>query len=168
MTDNIQKENFSIAYLRAVCAKAKANFQWLEDDNDGLDCTIRKDINNHSVTLEVQLKSTTVKGVSSGFSDVGMNSFTYPLKKKNYDDLIRESVNLRLLMLLVLPENSNDWLSQDSYSLVLRKCMYYKVFSDEPKNNNSKTINIEINKQDICSEENLEKLLSDYEKELYS
>lgn len=166
MTDNLQKEELSIAYINAICAKAKIKFDMVRRDEDGVDATIRKDVNAVSAIFGIQLKSTTVKGVSKGFTNADSENFTYPLKIKNYNDLIGKSTYPRLLMLLVLPENEDEWFLQDTENLIMRKCMYYKNLFNESSSNNSETVNIEISKQDICSPQNLEKLFSDYVEEL--
>ena len=157
MTTNIQKEEISIAYASAVCAKSKASFDVSRRDEDGIDALIRKDGSIPSI-IGVQLKSTTIKGVSGDFGKDNIETFTYPLKVKNYSDLIKPSTYPRILCLLILPEDHDEWLSQSAENLIIRKCMYYKELSGEPTSNNTETVSIEINKRDIFDAENLAQL----------
>jgi hypothetical protein len=164
--ENIQKEEFSIAYLRAVCAKAKVAFTLNPRDDDGVDVFLKKTITidgvDYDSTIEAQLKSTTLKSVTENDT-----TYIYKFRAKNYNDMLRKSCGLRLLMLLVLPTDDSEWFSQDMDRLILKKCMYYKSFENEQTTNNTDSISISIDKSNICTPENIEKMMIEYVEDLY-
>jgi hypothetical protein len=50
----------------------------------------------------------------------------------------------RFLMLLVLPENNEEWLSQNAESLIMRKCMYYKSLEGAVASDNFSAVSVKI------------------------
>ncbi|CAK0768454.1 hypothetical protein CCP3SC1AL1_4480002 [Gammaproteobacteria bacterium] len=73
------------------------------------------------IDIKVQLKATTIKPIDHG------KSWSYALKGiHRYDDLRKPTVSTpRILVVLFLPSNSEDWLTLDDKGLVLRKCAYW-------------------------------------------
>jgi hypothetical protein len=163
LTDNIQKEDFSIAYISAVCAQGKMALDISRHDEDGVDAIIRKAVMINGKPIKsiigVQLKSTTIKGVK----EVG-DDYLYKFKAKNYNDLVSDQSYPQFLMLLVLPEERDDWFFQSDEQMRLKKCMYYKDFFNLKETNNTSTVSILISKKNICTADNIEKLMIEYEK----
>jgi len=77
--------------------------------------------------LELQLKST-----SRDIQDD--NSIRYPLKLKNYDDLRMDNFAIpRILVVVLIPETPEDWLTQSETELCIRNCGYWSSLRGRPK-----------------------------------
>ena len=61
----------------------------------------------------------------------------YDLESKNYNDLVEESSMLpNILILLVLPTDSNDWLEVTADQLVMKRCAWWcSLEGQEPTTN---------------------------------
>ena len=135
--NDIQSE-LSHAYLHAVASKIGASCRKGDrhEDNRGIDAVILYSPNNpdaEDVRLDVQLKSKkqAPKVVKNGF-------ISYSLQGINrYNDLrlIRDSVP-RILVVLFLPENEEEWLEVNEDALMLRKCAYWVSLRGAPASNN--------------------------------
>ena len=117
-----QKEQFSIAYIRAVVSVAGYAVYRPEVDDDSVDLgvslrggkgTIR------SPRLEIQLKCTA--------DEIWQNDpMSFSLKKKNYDDLRGDDVLVpRILVVVCVPPDSRQWIEQDEERLLMRRCAYF-------------------------------------------
>ncbi|MDB4948685.1 MAG: hypothetical protein JWM27_1334 [Gemmatimonadetes bacterium] len=83
-----------------------------------------------SPKIALQLKATAV-------ADEPNPSLTYSLKIKNYDELRSEKFMVpRLLVVLVMPTNSSDWISSDDSSLITRRCAYWCNLRGLPESTN--------------------------------
>jgi hypothetical protein len=129
MDPNQQLEQLSRAYVRAVAAVAGLAVYEPEVDHDSIDLglaarggpgTIR------SPRLEIQLKATR----QDLLRDDGIH---YPLKLKNYEDLRGSDLLVpRILVLVLVPPEPGDWLSQSEDELVLRRCGYWLSLHEQP------------------------------------
>jgi hypothetical protein len=99
MTENLQKEQLSIAYLRTVAGLAGFSLATSDLDDDSVELQLQAsgDFDPRSPRLDVQLKATSDPAV------VRADAIAWRLKRKNYDDLRRVTVVPRLLIVLVLP-----------------------------------------------------------------
>lgn len=151
-TDNIQKEEFSIAYVHAVAALAKCNVGHWHIDGDSVDISLRASVPDGKQTihpqLDIQLKCTD----EDIFYDDGIH---FPLKIKNYDDLRARVVNQRLLVVVCVPEGDTNWAEQDSDKLSLKKCGYWLPPSSFPDSDNKTSVTVKIPYDNIFSAENL-------------
>lgn len=122
MTENDQKEQLSIAYLRAVAAAANLKTSKEEIDDDSIDITLGRTGGGgmlRSPKCDVQLKATSQDVVSG-------DHIHFPLPRKNYDDLRSTNVcTPRILVVLLLPTDSSEWLAQDHEALCMRRCAYW-------------------------------------------
>jgi hypothetical protein len=126
MPENNIKENLSKTYVRAICSKA--GYGIASDENDlGSDITIRDILRRGSgklvysgFNLDIQLKSTCNCREDE-------NNITYDIRNKNYNDLVNIDNNAtpKILVVFIMPENSEDWVNQDTGSLILKKCAYW-------------------------------------------
>ena len=160
LQENDIKEGISKAYVRDICNSAGYNLS--TDDKDyGFDITvkdiIKRDGNRFVYSghnLDIQLKSTT---------NIRKNNFKiiYDLKNKNYNDLINtDCATPRILVVLCLPDDSEDWVKQDINSLVIKNCAfwYYLGGKEKVENEESKTA-LHIPEKNIFSVENLNKIM---------
>lgn len=127
-SQNIESE-LSYAYMHAIAAGAGMGCEVAgrHDDNAGVDAKITawgpfpEGGFLREVDLKVQLKATIKEP-----SVVG-DCFSYSLTGiHRYDDLRSEAVTSpRVLVVLYLPKDSNQWLVHSEEALLLRKCAYW-------------------------------------------
>ena len=138
------ESELSLAYLHAVAAKAAFSVDVPHIDNDSVDATIcakgllDPDSTLGSPKIDVQLKATINHTVN------GEGNIAYPLSVKNYDDLRRQTMVPRLLVLLCLPADEAEWLIHHPHQLVLQKCAYWVNLSGQPPSINTTTQTVYI------------------------
>ncbi|MBF0606482.1 MAG: DUF4365 domain-containing protein [Candidatus Magnetobacterium sp. LHC-1] len=153
MDMNQQKEQFSIAYARAVVAAAGFICYTYDIDVDSIDIGI-SGIGGvgtaKSPKIEIQLKCT-ARDIM--FSD----GVRYPLKIKNYNELRGEDYPIpRLLVVVVVPEDINEWLLHSEDELSMRHCGYWMSLRGFPETDNKETITVtlprtqQFNVNDLC------------------
>lgn len=127
--DNDIKSELSYAYLHAVASMIGASVKEANrlDDNKGIDATItyRGPFDEQAIHPEIDLKIQ-LKATSQALTDLGTHlSFTLP-KKNQYDDL-RDTrlMTPRILVVMVLPEDKAEWLSESETELAIKKCAYW-------------------------------------------
>ena len=86
MEEAKRKEEISKSYLNAICAIKGIDMEEVKHDGDSIDAILKKTIHRkdnikYNASISVQLKST-----SSDYTEF-KKTYSYPLKKKNYDDL---------------------------------------------------------------------------------
>ncbi len=60
-----------------------------------------------------------------------------PLKKKNYDDLtITDLISPRILLLVVVPEQIDNWILLTQNELSLRRCAFWMSLVGQPPSGN--------------------------------
>ena len=103
MDINLQKEQFSIAYVHAVCSAA------------GFSCT-KPTVDDHSIDLDIKssdrpYKMLSVQLKATANSDYVKDGYIhYPLPIKNYNDLRGDDVTIpRYLVCLLLPSDDPNF-----------------------------------------------------------
>jgi len=155
MTAEQQKEQFSIAYVRAVAAAAGVNIYKPEVDDDSVDigfCTRIVRERMQRPKLEAQLKCTV--GVAEDEVE-----FRFPLKVKNYNDLRDDDIVPRLLILVVVPAEVDGWLHQTPEQMVLRKSAYWVRLTGLPETTNTTTVTVPVPKNQLFDVTALRRLL---------
>jgi hypothetical protein len=117
MDVNTQKEQFSIAYVRALAAVAAVKVDRHEVDDDSVDVLLSR-AGKRSPHLHLQLKC-------SSDIDLKPDEFSFRLKLKNYDDLRRPTMVPRILAVLHVPEQVEDWVFEGPDHLLLRHRAYW-------------------------------------------
>jgi hypothetical protein len=152
MTEEIIKEELSNNYIGALASCAgymlsKPAHDW------GVDflisgTSVRTEPSGHTRRvsngkyIEIQLKSTTFARISD-YPDY----ISYPLEAKNYRDLLEKTPLPRILVLFVLPINTDEWVEVDKSSLILRHSAYWYVPDTQATNPaNIATVQIHIPK----------------------
>ncbi|MEG4575575.1 DUF4365 domain-containing protein [Microcoleus sp. N3A4] len=73
------------------------------------------------------------------------NSIRYPLKLKNYDDLRMDNFAIpRILVVVLIPETPEDWLTQSETELCIRNCGYWISLRGKPKTQNTSTVTVAL------------------------
>ena len=141
MDINQQKEQFSNIYLQAVTTVAGYSLYKPSVDDDSVDWGIAAKGGTGPIRvprLELQLKST-----SRDIQDD--NSIRYPLKLKNYDDLRMDNFAIpRILVIVLIPEKLEDWLTQSETQLCIRNCGYWNSLRGNPITQNTTAVTATI------------------------
>ena len=133
---NTQKSRFSLAYIEAVASRAGFQVEEVKVDRDSVDGTVKSDLGIRP-RIEFQAKSTERDLVQN-------NHIHFPLSIKNYDDLRLEAINPRILIVLMLPPDVDQWVAQTHEELCLRRCAYWLSLRGEPETSNSDNITVYV------------------------
>ncbi|GJD19149.1 hypothetical protein RIVM261_041050 [Rivularia sp. IAM M-261] len=141
MDINQQKQQFSNAYIQALASAAGYSLYKPFVDNDSVDWGIAAKGTEGIVRaprLELQLKSTSRDVLND-------SAIRYPLKLKNYNDLILDGYSSpRILVVVIIPDNPTDWLRQSLEEICLRQCGYWVSLRGMPPTTNTKNITVTI------------------------
>ncbi|WP_157267993.1 DUF4365 domain-containing protein [Azohydromonas aeria] len=142
MDPNEQKQQFSVALVRAVAAVCGLAYAEPGTDDDSIDATIARRGGGGTVRspkLDLQLKCT-------GRPDFRDDVLAFPLLKKNYDELRPIDVMVpRILVVVALPDHDpNSWLtcSQDEY--VAKRCAYWMSLRGRPDTLNDTSVTVHL------------------------
>ena len=105
-------------------------------------------VGRKKLRLEVQAKATS-QDVSKG------DHIHFPLKLKNYNDLRRDSLHPRILVVLLMPEHEADWLTQSTERLCLHHCAYWRSVYGDPATTNTTSVTVEVPKANIFGADQL-------------
>ena len=155
MTSNMQKELFSIAYIRAVTAVSGYQVNRPELDFDSVDGVLASS-ERRRARIEFQAKATS-RDVLKG------ENIRFPLKMKNYDDLrppVDEITVPRILIVVLVPQEPEDWLTQTHDELCLRHCGYWLSLEGRPEVPNTNTITVSIPTSNIFDSSQLRDLMT--------
>ena len=162
MDINIQKEEFSYAYIYAIVSAAGYSFQIANRPLDigGIDIIISGEEQEYSLyppRLEVQVKSTSTAVIDNEF-------IRYPLKLKNYNEL-RKSKTLvpKILVIILLPDNPQEWVNQSEEELCLRRCGYWLSLKGQPETQNVESVTVYLPRQQLFTAEKLRNIMEQIE-----
>ncbi|HEX8464292.1 MAG TPA: DUF4365 domain-containing protein [Abditibacterium sp.] len=136
LNDNDMEEQLSLAYLHMACTSACMGMEPASrtKDNRGVDATINafgpfgsNDGYLKTVDIDVQLKAT----IKPPALKKGTH-FSYHLKSVSQYDVLRSRgwFTPRILIVLFLPPNKEQWLSHSHDELLLRRCAYWVSLLD--------------------------------------
>jgi hypothetical protein len=160
MDENERKQQLSVAYLHAVASAAGFACQTPGVDDDSVDRTVvargwvHEQALLRSPKIDVQLKSMTRAPLA-----VGEGSFTYRLRKKNYDDLRHRTMVPRLLVVLLLPRDRSQWIEQNDERLLSRYAAHYVSLAGMPEASQRGKVPVVLSRKNLLSVENLHRLM---------
>lgn len=144
MYKTAKKEQFSVAFMKALAAPLGFNPDEYDVDDDSVDIFFKakgfvgKKIRNPQ--LHFQLKCT-----HKHFDKSGTLHFQLPIK--NYNDLIGEDVVAPTYLIIVnVPENETEWISCNMEDLVLKYSAYWVSLRNHQPIIGQDSITIAINK----------------------
>jgi hypothetical protein len=169
MTEEQIKEQLSRGYLDLLASRAGYKSLVASLDH-GVDVTISK-VKAHvrggktrlldsGQFIDVQLKCTCEASIVSGPVNI-----KYDLEAKSYNDLIdrRDSPVPLLLVLMVLPDNQDLWLSVRAHEIALAKCAYwYLPESTETYTPNTDSKRVTIPRANVLSRDFLDTKFNEY------
>jgi len=143
ITRNHRQESLSRAYVQAVAARAGVVCSVPELDY-GVDLTLRAvdetdGFVDAGVLLDVQLKATTA-ATTNDPAAIGLD-----LRVAEYDRLRRPDVPVpRVLVVLELPADEADWLTQTAAELTLRHAAYWLSLRGMPAVSTTTTTRVKL------------------------
>lgn len=154
----MQMEEFSYAYVHAVASVAGYSVERIKVDYDSIDLLIKSDDDSGEFTspqIDCQLKST---GQARVIHD---DAIKFPLPMKNYRKL-RGTKNYieRILVVVVVPPQVNDWITQSDERLAMCHCGYWTSLKGYPESQNIDNVTIEIPKTQQFSVDTLKQLIN--------
>jgi hypothetical protein len=150
LTKQHRQESLCKAYVRAIAAHAGLICSEPAGDY-GIDLCLRAirgrgarlaDVGGQ---LDLQLKSTTRAHLSN-------SQVLFDLEKKTYDDLRETGDNVpHILVVLLMPVDENQWISQSPGELVLRGGAYWLSLEGYPSARTARTVGIAIPRSNLFS-----------------
>ena len=152
-----RQEQYGDAYLHTLTSVAGFSMAKPVPDDDSVDWVIGAKglfATLHSPKIEVQVKC------PFRFTETP-DTISYAIPRKNYDDLRIAPVMVpRLLVVVTIPENIDDWVKLTKDGLLLRKWAYWKSLLHAPDLTNKKTVTVEIRKSQRLTIKSLQGLMT--------
>ena len=89
-----------------------------------------------------------------------MQSLTFHLPVKNYNDLRAETINPRILIVVSLPSDEVDWLVQNEDQMVLRRCGYWVSLRGCADTSNLTSVTVELPRSQIFNSMQLQRMMA--------
>jgi hypothetical protein len=158
MDTNTKKEEFSYGYLKMIGAKSGLAIENHNRsiDNQGIDISIvyaGKIGNVHTPRIDAQVKCTS--------QDIEKeDSINFSLDIKTYEKLRDISVYVPIILIVVLvPENSDEWIDIDNKRTISKKCAYWISLTGRSASNNKESITVKIPKKNLITPESLSNII---------
>lgn len=152
MTPNLQLEQRSLVVVRAVAADAGYQVVRPEPDVDSVDGVLMASFGRRP-RIEFQAKATAQNTL------IG-DSLRFPLPIKNYDELRLASWTPRILVVALMPDESEPWLSQTDDELCLHSGIYWLSLSGMPERSNTASVTVAIPTANVFDRAQLEGMMT--------
>jgi hypothetical protein len=147
-----QQECFGDAFLLAVAGTAGCAVSNRRPDDDSIDWTLSCRLSRRP-KIDIQMKTWTGDDGSS-------DPIRYPLKRKNYDDLILTDVLApRILVLVTIPQDIGEWMALSVQQLVLRRCGYWVSLVGQPQSDNESSVTVSVSRANVLTVDALQELM---------
>lgn len=137
------KERFSSAYVKAMCAAAKVNYNEPKDDDSSVDIEmVGRNFNGpwSRPRILAQLKCTS----NSNYIDMKNQVLKFPLPIKNYNDL-RETHDLpKILIVVYCPTDCDSWIDWSALGTKLRFSGYWLSIEGREEVTNGTSVTVEV------------------------
>ena len=155
MTPNLQMEQRSLVVVRAVAVDAGYQVVRPDPDDDSVDGILMARFGRRR-RIEFQAKST-ARNIIRG------DSLRFPLPIKNYDELRLVSWTPRILVVALMPDEPEPWLSQTNDELCLHSSVYWVSLADMPAVSNTVTVTVPIPTDHVFDRAQLDAMMSKVE-----
>jgi hypothetical protein len=147
-----RQEQFSNAFVQAVAAVAGCAAAKPSVDNDTIDWTLSNRLARRP-KLDIQLKCTA--------NDAGTaDAIRFSLPIKNYRDLIITDLsNPRILVLVVVPGQIDDWIEQGPERLLLRRCAHWASLLGLDESDNETTVTVDVPRANLFTVDALNRMM---------
>ena len=156
MTKNMQMEQLSLAYIRAVAANSGYQVVRPEPDVDSVDGVLMAAFGKRP-RIEFQAKATT-QDIFRG------DELRFPLPVKNYNELRADTRVPRILLVFLMPEEESHWLLQTNDELCLRRCAYWLSLESLPGTPNTDTVTVRVPVRNVFDSNKLVDLMQQAER----
>jgi hypothetical protein len=156
------KEQYSLAYVRAVAALAGCDVNGVSVDVNGIDLTIAEtDDERHPMLpkVDVQMKCTARETV------IGPDYLVFDLDVNTFRKLRRPATVPKILVVVYVPKNPADWIVQGEDEMHLRHCAYWQTFHSESDTANDTAIRVRLPRAQIFNVTALQAILSKINKD---
>jgi hypothetical protein len=148
MTSNLQKEQFSIAYVHALASAAGVKISKGAVDDDSVDVGLER-TGGAAPKLDLQLNCTADPLPSAG-------DIPFALSRKNYDDLRRRTVAPRWLVVLFVPTECRDWVSLEPASMtILKHTAWWMSLANHPDTTNDASVTVYLPRDNVLRPESI-------------
>ena len=152
LTSRDEEELISIAYAHAVAARAGYVTAAYAKDNDGIDMRIQAG-GLMRPGIDLQLKATiNLNAAADG-------SYRFPLPVRNYNLLRIPTQTPRLLVVLDLPSDREQWMTITDDSLVIRHRAYWVNLLGCAETSNTHSVTVQIPSQNVFGVQSLRELM---------
>lgn len=161
MNLNNQKEEFSLAYIRAVASVAGYYASKPDADINSVDLTIaaRGSLDTpRQPKLDVQAKCSSREVVHN-------DGVHFPLDVDNYNDLRKPSLTPCILVVVTVPSAPDEWLTQTEEQLILRYCAYWISLRGATDTANETTKTVVLPRVNLISPDTLRSMMHKIDKE---
>ncbi len=142
---NEQKQQFSLAYVRAVAATAGFAVARPETDDDSVDLTILAKLPKRP-RIDLQVKCTAARGW------LERDHIPFDLDPKNYGELREEDVAApRVLVVVTVPSDCGSWLAPAEEETLLRYCGYWVSLRGLEERGNVSSVRVRVPRANILS-----------------
>lgn len=152
-----RQEQFSGTYIRAVCAVTGCAIDVPSIDHDKVDFSIRSRVRGSIRTkpqIDVQVKCQMIGQAST-------DPISYPLDLETYDNLRDPLVsNPRILVLVLVPTNVAEWISQSHKELAVSHCAYWASLKGLPASSNATSQTVYLPQKNIFNPSALQAMMS--------
>lgn len=156
MDDNAQKELFSFSYIDAVASQAGYQRVQPHVDHDSVDGILLADFGRRP-RIEFQAKSTELDIVQG-------NNLHFPLPVKNYNDLRADTRTPRILIVVLVPKEKEQWVNQTEDELCLRRCAYWTCLEGSTDRPNTSSVTVYVPTANVFSSDQLTDLMQKAER----
>ena len=136
MIRNLQMEEFSLAYISAVAAQAGYQVTRPKVDLDSVDGVLMASFGRRP-RIEFQAKATARDMLRA-------DSLHFPLPVKNYNELRADTRTPRILIVVLVPQEKDQWVKQTTDELCLRHCGYWLSLEGSPAVPNTSSVSVAI------------------------
>jgi len=151
-----RQEEFSGAYIRALCAVAGCAIERTTLDNDKIDFIVSSRVRGKVLTkpkIDIQAKCKLTAPAAA-------DSIPYALDIETYENLRDPLVsNPRILVLVLVPEPIEQWVEQTESQLALKHCAYWTSLKGRPKSENTTSQTVHFQRKCIFTANALREMM---------
>lgn len=147
-----QEERISVAYVLAIAARAGYTTAERDLDRDGVDLSLQAG-GAMRPAIDLQLKATMNLGSPRD------GTFHFPLPARNHNLLCQATQTPRLLVVLDLPRDEDQWMTVTREELTLRRCAYWANLFGRDETPNVESVTIPIPERNLFDVDALRTLM---------